>query len=1567
MIVGTSLDDRNLVGTSGNDVIRGLAGNDRLFGLAGNDTLDGGAGDDYVDGDDGDDTLVGGDGNDRLVGGNGNDTLDGGEGNDTLAAGNGRDVLRGGAGNDILAARDSSMQDDSSDDGANQMFGDDGDDDLFGGNGNDTLDGGAGDDYVEGDDGDDTLVGGDGNDRLVGENGNDTLDGGAGNDTLEGENGNDTLDGGLGADMLYGGAGNDHYIVDHLSDYVNDNQGSNTGLIKVDFYKKSANVNWQFADGVKKLPYWIDTLVGDNTEYIDAQQSLAAGVIKYAFPNLPLSAWDDGDRLGFTPFNAAQKAFVQKIFAYIETIINIKFELVSDASQAGVLTFANNQQIEKQGGYATGGLSFSKWGVFLNNIGSSADGNAAPREGEFAAYLFMHEIGHALGLKHPHDGEAGEGVPANPPYLEKPEDISTFTQLSYTHKKEDYFSVFRDLDIAALQYLYGPAKVSGTAKNQTGNNTYTLSDTKLNFIWDGGGTDTLDAQSSRTRLTLSLEAGGHSFFGNSAASLITSAGQVTINFGTVIENAFGTAFDDVIEGNAAGNYLLGLAGNDRLSGGAGSDRLEGGLGSDTLDGGEGRDTIYYDFDPIQSGVRIDMRTNQVTGTSGIDTLISIERVWGSVFDDVFIGSDAADYFIGDKGNDIAEGGLGSDTFQINNDFSDCIVKFEGDICVIVSKDLGTDRLSNFEFINFVGLNTVSKTVAELKTSSALLPADTAAPTVTSFSPADGTTNVALGSNLVIAFNETIRLGTGTIEIRSGSATGAVVESFNAANSTRLAVSGGALTIDPTSNLAAGTQYFVVLPSGVIRDAAGNAYAGTSTYDFTTGAADTTAPTVSTVSPADGATNVSASSNIILTFSEAVEKGTGTIEIRSGSATGPVVESFSAATSSLLTVSGSTLTIDPTNNLAAGTQYFVVLPSGAIRDIAGNAYAGTSTYDFTIAGANVADDFPNSSVTTGIVTIGGAAVSGSIETANDRDWFRVALTAGTTYKFNLNLSSGSLDPFLRLLNESGSQIKDNDDFAPPSLNSQITFTATSSGTYYLEAKGFDAGTGSYSLQAFVVDTTAPTVSTVSPADGATNVAASSNIILTFSEAVEKGTGTIEIRSGSATGPVVESFNAATSSRLIVSGSTLTIDPTNNLAAGTQYFVVLPSGAIRDIAGNAYAGTSTYDFTTVATPAGPVSSFRLITADGWSGAIGGSGTIFGSAGVQDIRLLSGSVVLDPSFNRGGDVVRLAGTANAYSTALVGSAAQISTASGLNATIPIGLNGLFMSFDDGARKLAFANGSVRIGTQTLVGATTPISSAAGTDPLPAGIDPAASARLVLSGGTLNPGETAHVTFGGRGTIFGSSGADIVAIASGQRTNATFDPSFNRGGDVIVLPNQASSYTAALVGSSAVVLIGADQSLNIPVGISGLILRFADAERNLLFTGGAVKIGDQTIGATATSLTPATVQASASIDNGTTSTTLSAANGNFNFTDDATKETNVVIASFTSGDRISVTGARSSDYAFTTSDNGRDLIISFNNLQAQVVNSIVLDDVLVGRSGLIVDFQSAVQAVGYNFMVFG
>ena len=111
-----------------------------------------------------------------------------------------------------------------------------------------------------------------------------------------------------------------------------------------------------------------------------------------------------------------------------------------------------------------------------------------------------------------------------------------------------------------------------------------------------------------------------------------------------------------------------------------------------------------------------------------------------------------------------------------------------------------------------------------------------------------------------------------------------------------------------------------------------------------------------------------------------------------------------------------------------------------------------------------------------------------------------------------------------------------------------------------------------------DTTAPTVSTFSPADNSTGAVVGSNIVVTFSEAVQRGAGLIEIRQGTAGGTVVASYDAATSGNLAISGSTLTINPTSDLASGTQYFVTFASGSIRDLAGNSYAGTTVYDFTT-----------------------------------------------------------------------------------------------------------------------------------------------------------------------------------------------------------------------------------------------------------------------------------------------------------------------------------------------------------------------------------------------------
>ncbi|MDJ0516928.1 MAG: DUF4347 domain-containing protein [Trichodesmium sp. MO_231.B1] len=114
------------------------------------------------------------------------------------------------------------------------------------------------------------------------------------------------------------------------------------------------------------------------------------------------------------------------------------------------------------------------------------------------------------------------------------------------------------------------------------------------------------------------------------------------------------------------------------------------------------------------------------------------------------------------------------------------------------------------------------------------PQDTTSPTATSFTPADNTTDIAIGEDLVIDFDENIQANTGNIVIKQFS-DNSIVETINV-TSGQVTISNNTLTIDPTADLAAGTEYYVEIASGAIEDTAGNDYAGISdvtTWNFTT--------------------------------------------------------------------------------------------------------------------------------------------------------------------------------------------------------------------------------------------------------------------------------------------------------------------------------------------------------------------------------------------------------------------------------------------------------------------------------------------------------------------------------------------------------------------------------------------------------------------------------------------------------------------------------------------------------------------------------------------------------------
>ncbi|MFM2170855.1 MAG: hypothetical protein RI957_1084 [Verrucomicrobiota bacterium] len=120
-----------------------------------------------------------------------------------------------------------------------------------------------------------------------------------------------------------------------------------------------------------------------------------------------------------------------------------------------------------------------------------------------------------------------------------------------------------------------------------------------------------------------------------------------------------------------------------------------------------------------------------------------------------------------------------------------------------------------------------------------------------------------------------------------------------------------------------------------------------------------------------------------------------------------------------------------------------------------------------------------------------------------------------------------------------------------------------------------------LAAFVPASAAPVIISTSPTDNAVEVLVDANFVVNFSEPVAKGAGMITLKRTS-NNSTVESFDAASSPRLVFSGQTLTIDPTNDLSPGVAYHLLMDSAAIIDASGaNAFAGISsatTWNFTT-----------------------------------------------------------------------------------------------------------------------------------------------------------------------------------------------------------------------------------------------------------------------------------------------------------------------------------------------------------------------------------------------------
>lgn len=258
--------------------------------------------------------------------------------------------------------------------------------------------------------------------------------------------------------------------------------------------------------------------------------------------------------------------------------------------------------------------------VYLN-INSQANYLPSYAPGTSGWALLLHELGHVLGLKHPHDG-GGTGRPTFSQLGEQTWNVDWATIMSYNDSYGWNLLQYDPatpmiLDVLALQYLYG--KNLSTNASDT---TYTL--TATNFYstwWDASGNDTVTARGSNINWTITLPSLTLSTLVDTKAGLAIPTSEQTLqNPKTLfwlagdIENAVGGNGHDTLNGNALANTFNGGPGNDKLNG----------LG--------GLDTAIYSGNVNQYTIRIDRSvksvviTDSVSNRDGSDYLINVENL-----------------------------------------------------------------------------------------------------------------------------------------------------------------------------------------------------------------------------------------------------------------------------------------------------------------------------------------------------------------------------------------------------------------------------------------------------------------------------------------------------------------------------------------------------------------------------------------------------------------------------------------------------------------------------------------------------------------------------------------------------------------------------------------------------------------------------------------------------------------------------------------------------------------------------------------------------------------------------
>ncbi|HBC5646627.1 TPA: M10 family metallopeptidase C-terminal domain-containing protein, partial [Proteus mirabilis] len=291
--------------------------------------------------------------------------------------------------------------------------------------------------------------------------------------------------------------------------------------------------------------------------------------------------------------------------------------------------------------------------------------------GSFVYHVFIHELGHSLGIFHIWEYILNE--------KHKVLDSLKYSVMSYKCpdiKDADfgglYPMTFMLVDILLLQYLYGPNMTTRLENNiygfnsNTGRAAYSLNsieDKLVSCIWDSGGIDTLDFSLYTVNQVINLNEGSFSDIGGLRSN-------ISIAYNTIIENAIGGKGNDTLIGNDFNNNLRGGDGNDLFYGGSGNDVIYGEMGNDVLYGNDGNDVIYGEMgnDVLYGNDGDDILVdyygaNMLDGGKGNDRICAASTDRGLPGRNIILGGEGDDEIYLGTGTHRVTGGQGNDTFN----------------------------------------------------------------------------------------------------------------------------------------------------------------------------------------------------------------------------------------------------------------------------------------------------------------------------------------------------------------------------------------------------------------------------------------------------------------------------------------------------------------------------------------------------------------------------------------------------------------------------------------------------------------------------------------------------------------------------------------------------------------------------------------------------------------------------------------------------------------------------------------------------------------------------------------